>query len=921
MSRRSPTLRHLAELVSDGASIDWNAVEASLSGERERQVAAKLRALSEMSEPPPVVADAEMQSTAASGSWGHLAILEKIDEGRFSQVFRARDLWLDHLVALKLIRQPGWTRSAPAVISEAHRMAQVRHPNVARIYGAEAQDGSVGLWMELIEGETLENCVLDRGPMSPAEATAICVDLCRALAAVYDAGFLHCDLKARNVMRERGGRTVLMDFGIGRPLEDCAGSVSGTPLYMAPELLAGGIPSLESEIYSLGVLLFFLLTGTHPVYGKTIEEIAEAHARGQARLLADIRPDLPNGLVQVVEKALSSRPANRFHSPGEMEKALRSAVTEVTQALNRGRIRRFLYAGIAVLLLSSALFWTLSTRKAERPESALAVVPLTSSPAWEFFPTFSPDGSQVAFQSNGNNRNQDIYVKLVGSEDSTLRLTDDPRSEYDPAWSPDNRWIAFVRWLRADRYSVVLKPPIGGLERPLTEVGRSPGLVGLNRGITWHPAGEWLVLCDTAGNGRQALYRVSITSEERRQLTFPPAEGSGDADPAFSPDGRWLAFTRFVGENSPDVHLLALTEELTPLAMPKPVTKSHDSQAPVWAPDGRDILFVRRVPWAASLWRVAAFEKETPHRVPITSQSMVPAVSPSSRRLAYAYNRMSADLWEFDKPAPGARLTAKYPAPSTFVDMVPQYSPDGSRIAFQSARSGSLEIWACQRDGSKPIQLTGLGMAELPAWSPDGGQIVLSAIDEEGSHVYQVNSYGGNLRRLTSGRCDNKWPSYSRDGRWIYFGSNRSGSYQVWKSPVGGGGQPLQVTANGGTAAIESTDGKLIYYLKRSPVEGLVPLWKARSSGGDESQVLESVCVISFAVFQNGIYFVPRREREGTPVDFYDFATGKTSRVLSFPPPSGGWGFSVSPDERSFLVVGYNRQDVGSDLMMAEDFR
>ncbi|PYQ57370.1 MAG: hypothetical protein DMF53_22875, partial [Acidobacteria bacterium] len=259
-------LQDLATSIADGQAIDWERVEEETDGEDQRRLVRALREISGIAEAHQSWHDSPA-SPAALGEpahmrWGNLILLEKIGEGSFGEVFRARDPQLDREVALKLLREEtAGGEAGGAVIEEGRLLARVRHPNVATVYGADRREGRVGLWMELLHGRTLSSLIREQGPLGAREAVLIGLDLCRALAAVHAQGILHRDIKAQNVMRETGGRIVLMDFGVGRDLRSDVTtdhSLSGTPLYLAPEVIAGGPSSIRSDIYSLGVLLFYL---------------------------------------------------------------------------------------------------------------------------------------------------------------------------------------------------------------------------------------------------------------------------------------------------------------------------------------------------------------------------------------------------------------------------------------------------------------------------------------------------------------------------------------------------------------------------------------------------------------------------------------------------------------------------------------
>ena len=235
-------------------------------------------------------------------------------------------------MALKLLRRGISNNPSTArLLAEAQTIAKVRHPNVVTIHGADVREGRAGLWMELVNGRTLETWLLDNGVLGAGEAVTIGRDICRALAAVHGSGLIHGDVKAQNVMREEGGRIVLMDFGAGQA-QGAPTTTSGTPLYLAPEVLAGAPSTTQSDIYSLGVLLFHLLTNQYPCYAADIDGLRAAHAQGERLRLRDLRPDLDARVVDVVERALEADPAQRFATAGTMEQALLVRRTEATIA-------------------------------------------------------------------------------------------------------------------------------------------------------------------------------------------------------------------------------------------------------------------------------------------------------------------------------------------------------------------------------------------------------------------------------------------------------------------------------------------------------------------------------------------------------------------------------------------------------------
>ncbi len=370
-----------AASVADGAPVDWVSAELRTDAATRRlvrhlrlveSIASLHRSIPDYEpESPPTPAgsrEATQQPGAAGPHWGRLSLLDRIGKGTSCEVYRAWDTALHREVALKLLHDEGdHTQAHARLLEEARRLARVRHAHVVQVYGAEQHDNRVGLWMELVRGESLEQTVQTRGSFGGREAALVGLDLCSALAAVHGAGLLHRDVKAQNVMRESGGRLVLMDFGTGEELSG-TNRLVGTPLYLAPEIFRGQRASVQSDIYSLGVLLFYLVTGKFPVVAGSMEQLARAHAHRERQPLRDLRPDLPETFVATVERALDSDPSRRFQSVGDFESALRESldapasrpIVQAPPVLRRPRLGFAFLAASAVLVafIVGLIVWT-----------------------------------------------------------------------------------------------------------------------------------------------------------------------------------------------------------------------------------------------------------------------------------------------------------------------------------------------------------------------------------------------------------------------------------------------------------------------------------------------------------------------------------------------------------------------------------
>jgi serine/threonine protein kinase/tetratricopeptide (TPR) repeat protein len=331
-----PRLVRIAEAIVEGWSVDWAWEEQAYPEGRE--ALGKLRLLQSVARASRSNDGDSVRQSDGLGRWGRLTIRAKLGEGVFGEVYRAYDSLLDREVALKLARaiDPSHTER---FVSEARRLARVRHPNVLVVHGADVSEGRMGMWTDLLRGTTLAQYLASKGPLEPREAALIGVELCRALTAVHDEGIVHRDLKAANVMREPGGRVVLMDFGSGGELQADGvapnGHVYGTPLLMAPEQIRGDAVGQQADTYSLGVLLYNAVTGEYPITGGSLTELIERHISGKRVLLQTRRPDLPSRFVQVIDRSVDPDPRHRFQTARDMEHDLLAYIESCSSAVDR----------------------------------------------------------------------------------------------------------------------------------------------------------------------------------------------------------------------------------------------------------------------------------------------------------------------------------------------------------------------------------------------------------------------------------------------------------------------------------------------------------------------------------------------------------------------------------------------------------
>ena len=843
----------LGAAVSDGGIVDWD--RARLRGETpdQQRLIQELRDLA-------VVVNAHRPdghtavpapldcatSIATPTEWRHLVLFEAIGAGAFGRVYRGWDPQLDREVAVKLLAKGRIARP----LDEARNLARVRHSNVVVVYGADEIGDEVGIWMELIEGETLAQIVRERGPMSAREVAGIGLDLCSALAAIHAAGLLHRDIKAHNVMREVGGRIVLMDFSGAQALigEGAPALMSGTPLYMAPELFAGSPPSSASDVYSLGVLLFFLLSGSLPVDGASLHDVKQAHLRRERKHLRDLRSDVPDALLEVIERSIAPDVNVRYRSAGELERALASAsgsqsisarLNAASAGQNAPASRGRGWGAAAILLAFVAIAVGLISRTA-RPATPV-VARFTVGPPYVAgsWPRISPDGTQVVFGTIVEGRNRFWIRSLRRLEGRPLMET---TANESPFWSPDSRTLAFFDDGKLYRIDVD-----GGGPRLLADAPQP-------RGGDW--SGSTLIY-----GRRDGIYRIDVKGGAPQRLTTIDVR-AGDYQhgwPEFLPDGR--RFVYLVRSSQPgrsgiylgaldgsqprrllpdysralyaDEHLLYVRDGVLTAHPFDPRTGTFDGEAVAIASGvkfhaGSDAAFdvsasgvlIYSVTPGQPSTRLVLFDRRGRELRALTDIGSFghPRFSPDGQRIAAEKvdrEDNNADLWIYGVTRPSATRLTRNSAP----DVRPVWSPDGRQIAFSSKRGSEFDVFAKTVDGVEDERLlsSGPGDEYVEHWSPDGQHLVGTVLR---SGLWLLTLATPEKPRMLHGaaRRDTWQAEFSPDGRWLAYMATESGGPEVYVEPFPPNGSRWQVSTHGGAEPHWRRDMPELLYLDADSV-------------------------------------------------------------------------------------------------------
>jgi len=592
------------------------------------------------------------------------------------------------------------------------------------------------------------------------------------------------------------------------------------------------------------------------------------------------------------------------------DRSLAGAVPDYSQPARPTRsvlLRRSIIT-LLLSLVALAVIWQL------RPHPTIPdprIVPLTTYPGLEYMPAISPDGKQLAFAWTGPNSTDPyrIYVKQIG-EDRSQRVVEPPAdaADSDPVWTPDGQSLLFYR-RGGPSSGIYIVPATGGTERQLVATSLSSRRVRRAR-FDLSPDGKLLVYADELrGQETVALFLRDLDTMQSRQITNPPPNCEGDGDPSFSHDGKRVAFQRDTIDRG-QIFLLPVNGGPEHLLTASFIRDFIDGLE--WTEDDREIIF-----GGTHLRRISATVGEPS----IANIAYVPgpAAFPALRdhRLAYVQATTNANIWKLnlrDLTHPGgepAKLIS-----STQQQAAASFSPDGSRIAFQSDRSGDWEIWVCDGNGSNAVQLTHFRGAPTgtPRWSPDGKLIAFDSRANGVSQIFVIPAIGGEPRPVTTDSMGGQVPAWSHDGKWLYYSKILNNAANVWRLAIDSGtAEP--VTANSGLYAAESHDGKYLYY-SRSSADSTI--WRMPLSGGAEEQVSGAPRPFDpshWALVAAGIYVV---DGDGD-LYFYRFADRSVTKVIHDGRFVTDWSMAVSPDGHEIVWAQIDVNE--SDLMLVENFR
>ena len=764
MADDEPLSSELADAVLDGRPLDWAAAAAAAS-ESQRPLIAHLQAIAGIAE----------FGLNTPLTWGPLTILGRIGRGSFGDVYRARDPKLDRPVALKLLRHRDHTgdEDESAAITEGRLMARVHHPSVVTVYGAERIDGRVGIWMQLVDGRTLEEELAQRGPLSEAEVARIGRDLCGALEAIHKAGLLHRDLKAQNVLRDGEGHVLVTDFGAGRTFQELPEGdqevVTGTPLYLAPEVLNGSPASARSDIYSLGVLLFHLATGSYPIKGRSVAEIREAHREGRRIGIRTSRPDLTSRFAAVIERALETDPLRRFGSADALAEGLSPRSSGMSRPVMAAAAMLTLAIAAAALVVPGP--WKVS--------SLGGAVVARQLPMSDWLSSGGPSADGRLFTFVDATGNVGVIDLTSGA---TRRITDDASLTGDggmarsPVLSADGRFAAAV-WSNG-----------GGHELRVIDIeSRQSRRVPLGSKVAvpilldWTRQGGAILSILARSDGSSKLALVAVADGSIEPIT--ELGGVWPQHASLSPDGRFAVYDYPSQPASSDRDIFIVGRDGSG-ARPLIAFPSADI-APVWTPDGRKVVFVSDRSGVMDLWGVEVeegvvkAEPEAIHRN--MGRMLLLGVTDAG---GYFYQQTVGAMDVYDSPLEGDKSAGPTVLSTSYSgsNISSVWSPDGRRVALASRRgpvgfaAGFTVLVIRDLVTREQRELTpAMNSFVLRSWSPDGQAVLVQGADASGrSGAFAIDVDTGAVSSVVvngPGQNDIRRPDWRPDGSVVYMNS------------------------------------------------------------------------------------------------------------------------------------------------------
>jgi eukaryotic-like serine/threonine-protein kinase len=803
----------------------------------------------------------------------HYEILSLLGAGGMGEVYLARDSKLDRKLALKLLpaRFSADPENVERFTREARTASALNHPNIITIYEIGQEDGTHFIATEFIQGETLRQR-LARGKLAPREAVAIAQQIASALAAAHKAGVVHRDIKPENVMIWPDGLVKVLDFGLAKPLglQIAEGSdkpqaatrnpqsltdpqmLMGTLNYLSPEQARRQEVDHRTDIFSLGVVFYEMLTGTRPFTGKDLSETLAAIQHSEAAPLTDQPPAVAALLERIINRALAKEPAARYQRAEELCAELQSLAREFELAADardadskrEGRSRWLLKAAAGLGLTVAAWgAWRLSNATSQpisSPWVRATATRVTGYPGEEFTPTLAPDGDNIVFVHKVNDDYNVCWQRLGEASFKNLTPTC-PAADIQPALSPDGSQIAFRS--DCDGGGIFLISTTGANRRRVSDIGYNPAWSPDGKEILYSTGDAFSPLIRRTAGGQ--LWAVRLDTGEKRHLPTPDA-----MQPSYSPRGLRIAYWGVNPANQQQRDIWTV-----PAQGGEPVAVTNDTALdwnPIWSPDGEYLYFVSNQTGIMNLWRVPLEEATGKVLGPPeivtgpSSETWQPSFSRDGKRLIYQQRdiRNSLEALPFDPGKGVVTGKANVLTQGAQATGFPALSPDGEWLAYYNFGGTPEDIFIIKRDGSQLRQLTADECKDrMPRWSPDGKQIAFYSDCSGTDQIWTVKLETHARRQLTfQGGAGAQYPVWSPDGSRLAFHSRGAGTFilatgKSWQEQTLLALTPLKETGRSFIAWSWSADGRRLAGVMASADEDYPGIWVYEIESGQYHQL------------------------------------------------------------------------------------
>ena len=794
----------------------------------------------------------------------HYKVLEKLGSGGMADVYVAEDTELGRKVALKVL-PPEMAASEDRRARfkrEARAIAALNHPNIVTVYSVEEADGVHFMTMELVRGKTLSELQPKNG-FALSKFLEISIPLADAVAAAHQEGITHRDLKPDNVMQSDDGRVKVLDFGLAKPKAGLAseasdsdlptenmtgeGRILGTLNYMSPEQAEGKPVDERSDIFSLGIVFYEMLTGQRPFRGDTPASTLSAIIKDTPQSASEIRDSIPRDLAKFLKRCLAKDTGRRYQTCRDV----RNELEELKEALSTGELevspigvsarpsfsRLWIFAGAVALLVAGAVLGSLllspgrSTDGPDRNVPRLTnPVQLTSAIGVETSPTWSPEGGRIAYESDQSG-NLDIWVSQI-SGGSAVDLTEDfTGDDFGPSWSPDGGQIAF--YSARDGGGCFVMSALGGKPRRVVSQPNAGGPI-------WSSDGSKLACPVVDEESRSVVDIVTLSTQEVERLSL-----EGQYFPAhlsWSPDGRFFAYVDVISLTAETTELWIVSLSGQSIALSDGTTEVW---SPAWSPDGSSLFFISNRGGSKDLWMQALNQDATPNGDPNAITAGLSMLSASfladGTKVAYSKGGRFANVWRvpiFPNRAATWSDAEQLTFDQAYVEFL-DLSPDGRRLVVNSNRTGFQDLWTLPAEGGEMEPVTNDSAPDwMPAWSPDGNEIVFYSGRSGNRDIFVVPTGGGPLRQLTTQTGGDIMPAWSPDGQRLAYTSVRDGNYDIWVMSATGEEQK-RLTDYGGqdNYSTWSPDGRWIAFTSFG--EDGSSVWRVLATGGEPERMID----------------------------------------------------------------------------------